>query len=490
MMTSSIENRSSRPVRIGSPIVFVGLSELSLNIALISRRRCGQEVRIMNNDKGSSHGSLKQGMTLIDIVAVGLGAAIGVSIFAIMQPAAKVAGPGALISLLIAALPMAIFVVVYSFMGSAVPRSGASFYWPTQFIHPAIGFMVTWIRIFAYAGILNMLVLVLVNYLSEAVRIPRRPLMFLLLLVFYLLNLFGIRAAARAERILVFLKILAFAVFVFMGIRFVEVKHFTPFAPFGIWSILAAVPLLVGLYSGIETATDVGEEIKNSSAVIGRGLTIAAALGLFIVVVTSFVTLGVVGAPTLAESRAPLFDAGKIFLGRWNAPLMLATATLAICTALNAAYLVFSRFLFAMGRDRVFPVGLAKIHSKWGTPYISITAVFICGVFGLLLPPSLVFLFLAINIPTMLKYFCNCLAASRLVDHYPELYHGAKFKLSQKALKIWSYSGMLCAIVIAVAGLSTDWRPYMVLGIWSLLGAAYWIWRGRHISRSMQKSCS
>jgi len=441
----------------------------------------------MNKDKGSPQGSLKQGMTLIDVIAVGIGAAIGVSIFAVMQPAAKVAGPGALISLLIAAVPMAIFVVVYSFMGSAVPRSGASFDWPTQFVHPTLGFMVTWIRILAYAGILNMLTLVLVNYLSEAIQVPRRLFMFLLLLVFYLLNLFGIRVAARTERVLVFLKISAFAVFVFVGIRFIKTVHFAPLAPFGVWSILAAVPLLVGLYSGIETATDVGEEIKNSSAVIGRGLTIAAALGLFIAIATSFVALGVVGAPTLSESRAPLLDAGKLFLGRWNTPFMLATATLAICTSLNAAYLVFSRFLFAMGRDRALPGALAKIHPTWGTPYVSITVVFICGVLGLLLPSSLAFLFLAINIPSMLKYFSNCLSAVRLVDHYPELHRGAKFKLSRKAVKAWSYSGMACAIVITVAGLSADWRPYATLGAWAILGAAYWIWRGRHLSSSMQK---
>jgi len=444
----------------------------------------------MNKDKGTPQGSLKQGMTLIDIIAIGIGAAIGVSIFAVMQPAAKVAGSGALISLLIASVPMAIFVVVYSFMGSAVPRSGASFAWPTQFIHPAVGFMVTWIGILAYAGILNVLTLVLVNYLTEAIQLPRRPLMFLLLLVFYLLNLFGIRVAARTERVLVFLKISAFAVFVFAGIRFIKPVHFSPVAPFGVWSILAAVPLLVGLYTGIETATDVGEEIKNSSAVIGRGLIIAAALGLFITIATSFIALGVVGAANLAVSRAPLFDAGKLFLGRWNTPLMLATATVAICTSLNAAYLVFSRFLFAMGRDRALPVSLAKIHPTWGTPYVSITVVFICGVVGLLIPSSLAFLFLAINIPSMLKYFSNCLSASRLVDHYPELHRGAKFKLSRNAVKAWSYSGMACAIVIIIAGLSADWRPYATLGAWAVLGIGYWIWRGRHLSSSMHKGHS
>ena len=61
-------------------------------------------------------GSLKEGLTIVDVVSIGVGSAVGVSIFSIMAPAAKVAGTGMLPALAIASIPMIIFAVVYAFM--------------------------------------------------------------------------------------------------------------------------------------------------------------------------------------------------------------------------------------------------------------------------------------------------------------------------------------------------------------------------------------
>ena len=157
-----------------------------------------------------------------------------------------------------------------------------------------------------------------------------------------------------------------------------------------------------------------------------------------------------------------------------------------ISTSINAIYLTFTRFLFAMGRDGVFPAPFARIHARWGTPHIAITAVFLLGVSGLLLPSSLVFLFLAVSIPTMLKYLSNCWSAWRLVDHHPDLHARAHFALSRTAVKAWAIAGILCGLVLIVAGIGADWRPYAVLGVWFVVGLGYWAVRGQRMSRSMQ----
>ena len=78
-------------------------------------------------------------------------------------------------ALALAAIPMVVFAVVYAFMGSTVPRSGASFEWPARFIHPFVGFMVAWLRIVGNTGALILLTQVLVSYVSRAVPIPQKP---------------------------------------------------------------------------------------------------------------------------------------------------------------------------------------------------------------------------------------------------------------------------------------------------------------------------
>jgi APA family basic amino acid/polyamine antiporter len=266
----------------------------------------------------------------------------------------------------------------------------------------------------------------------------------------------------------------------------IRAANFTPLIPNGPWSVVAILPLLVGLYSGIESAAEAGEEIRNGRKVIARSLGIATLIGVVLYFGTSIVTLGVLGPGAVAKSSAPLYEAVVVFLGKWASPLLVFTALASIASAVNATYLIFARFLFAMGRDGVLSTALERIHPRWGTPYVAITVVYLLGLLSLLLPQSLTFLFLAANVPTMLKYFSNCLAAWRVAEYHRKLHAEAAFRLSRRAIKWWSVAGMACAVVIVLAGVDTDWRPYLVLLVWGALGGAYWLLRARHKSGFMR----
>lgn len=432
-------------------------------------------------------GQLKPRMSASDVIALGVSAAVGVSIFAITAPATAVAGPAMLISLAMAAVPMVVFVVVYAFMGSAVPRSGSSYDWPARFVHPYLGFIVTWLRIIGNAVSLQLMAVVFVSYLSKIVAVPAIPVMLLLLFTFYAVNILGVGIAGKAASGLVLLKIVVLGTFVLAGLPYVQRSNFSPGLPHGPLSLLAALPLLVGLYTGIESAAEAGEEIRNSKAVIAKALAIATLIGMALYFGTSFVTIGVLGATKVANSTAPLLEAVTHFLGAWSSPLVVLTALASIAAAINATFLIFSRFLFAMGRDGVLPSALARIHPHTGTPHVATTVAFLLGVLALLLPRNLAFLFLAANIPTMLKYFSNCLSAWRLVTRHPELREGASLRMSRRAVRVWAAAGMVCAIVIVFAGLDADWRPYAVLAVWGSLGTLYWFMHARHASLSMRE---
>jgi len=430
--------------------------------------------------------ALKQGLTIVDVISIGVGSAVGVSIFSIMGPAAKIAGPGMLPALALAAIPMIVFAVVYAFMGSTVPRTGASFDWPSQFIHPFVGFTVAWLRVIANTGALLVLTLVLVGYVSRVMPLPQKPAMFGLLVVFFLTNLFGVKIVAGVERVLVAFKLVAFALFVVLGFRAVHPASFHPMLDMGWRGIFASLPLLISLYMGIESATEMGEEIRNGTAVIARGLGVAVLLTILVYVSVSTVALGVLGSAGLGGSNAPLFDAGRVFLGRLNTPVILVAAVASIGTSINAVYLTFTRFLFAMGRDGVLPASFARIHRRWQTPYVAVATVFLLGTAGLLLPSNLVFLFLAVSVPVMLKYVSTCWSAWRLVERHPDLHAAAKFALSARAVRAWSATGAILGLVLLGAGLSADWRPYAILAAWFAVGCVYWISYGQSLSRSMR----
>ena len=417
---------------------------------------------------------LAVGIDLWGVVALGLGTAVGVSIFSAIAPAAAVAGPAMLLAVLVAALPMYLIAVSYAFLGSALPVSGASFAWPARFLHPRIGFFIAWGRIVANMGAMVVLALVLVRYGSMLVPLPTKLTMFVVLVLALLANLFGVHIAATVQKWLLSAMLVLFAVFVVWGgASAVDVSRLQPVFPHGAQGMLAAMPLLMGLFFGIEAATEAGAEVADSRRAIPMGIALSIGSATLLYLAVGFVALGVLGAPALGSSEAPILDAAKVFMGPWATPVIVLAAVLSIGKSLNAMFAMFSRSLFAMGVAGVLPAALARIHPRWQTPHVALFTVFAIGCAGLLLPMELTFLFLAVNIPNLIKYASICLSAARVTERHPDLYNAAAFKFAKPRMRALAYAGAACALALALVGVQADWRPYALLGSWMLVGLIF-----------------
>jgi basic amino acid/polyamine antiporter, APA family len=422
---------------------------------------------------------LRHGVRLIDLVMLGAGTAIGASIFSVLGPAAQVGGDGILVACALAAMPMVLFGLVYAYMASAVPRTAASFEWQRQFTHPLIAFAIVWLRILSNAVVMIVLGTVLVNYLGKVVEIPGKPVMFAMFAVVFALNYLGVAIAARAQTILMLMLLAVFAVFVAAGAPSLKPQLILQSAEVGWLPIIAALPLMIQLFLGIETTTEVGEEVADPKRVVPLGLALALLLTVVVYLSIAFTALSLVGAEALAASDAPLLTAAEAALGGWAMPLIVTAAVLALSKSMNAVFLVFSRFLYAMGRAGVLPEPLGRIHPKFGTPHVATMVAFVACCLGLFLPSSLLFLLLAVNIPTMMKYLGSCLAAYNVADRHPDVHAEARLKFGRGTVKGLAVAGMISAVVIASLGLTSDGRPYLLLAGWLALGLGYYWLRGR-----------
>ncbi len=160
-------------------------------------------------------------------------------------------------------------------------------------------------------------------------------------------------------------------------------------------------------------------------------------------------------------------------------PLIGVAAVLALTKSMNAIFLVYSRFLFAMGRSGVFSPIFARIHPRFGTPYVATIFAYCGASICLLLPNDLIFLFLATTIPNMLKYFSTCLASIQLVRNHPDIHARAQLRFSSGFVQVVALLGMLAALAIAIVGLGVDWKPYALIGAWLVAGLIYWAVRSR-----------
>jgi APA family basic amino acid/polyamine antiporter len=234
---------------------------------------------------------------------------------------------------------------------------------------------------------------------------------------------------------------------------------------------------MIHLFLGIESCTEIGEEVNDAERIVPLGLALALALSGIVYLAISFTSLGLIGPHALASSKAPLLTAAQASLGRWASPLIGAAAILALSKSMNAIFLVYSRFVFALGRAGVLPSLFARIHPRFGTPHRAIIAAYVGSTIALLLPNDLIYLFLATTIPNMMKYFSTCLASFNLARSHPAIHAQARLRFTRTTVQWISVLGMICAIIIAAVGFDVDWRPYALLGGWLLAGLIYWTLR-------------
>ncbi|MFD2137507.1 amino acid permease [Novosphingobium resinovorum] len=174
-----------------------------------------------------------------------------------------------------------------------------------------------WARIIANMGAMVVLALVLVRYGSMILPLPVKPTMFAVLVLALLANLFGVHIAATVQKWLLAAMLILFAVFIgWGGATAVDISRLEPLFPNGLHGMIAAMPLLMGLFFGIEAATEAGAEVADSRRAIPLGIALSIGSATLLYLAVGFVALGVLGAPALGSSEAPILDAARAFMGR------------------------------------------------------------------------------------------------------------------------------------------------------------------------------
>lgn len=425
-----------------------------------------------------SDGQLKRKIGVLDIVALGVGAAVSVSLFVALAPATKLAGSGVLIAIVIAAVPMAVFAVIHAFLGSGAPASGASYVWAHTYVHPFAGFIVAWLRIAGSTAAMIVLAQALVQYLGAVAPISMRtPVIATAFLTAWALNTIGVSIAARAQLLMMIALLGALGVLVGSAIPHVEANNFTVVLPQGFCGVLGAAPLLVGLFFGIEAATEMGEEVKASAGSIPAALMISVAATVAIYLAVTVSMLGVLGPDLLAVTPAALTDLAQRTLGPAGAPLIATLGALAIGTTMNPLFMILARSLMAMGGSRVLPSALAIVHPKFGTPWVATTTALALCLGALLLPADLVFLFVTVSVPNLVRYAVTSFAALRAMDRDPAIHARAAVRLPLAWMRVWCWAGVVVALALIVLGWNADWRPYAALAAWAAIGAGYFLLR-------------
>ena len=364
---------------------------------------------------------LKKELTAWDLTFFGVGVIIGTGIFVLTgQQAYTNAGPGIVISFVVAGITCGLAALCYAEFASTVPVAGSAY----TFSYATLGELVAWIIGWDLVLELALGAAVVARgwsaYLQNLFNLPSwlagdnaTPDFGAIAIVIALTTLavFGTKLSGRFTGILVIVKVAVVAFVVVAGLFFVKLSNYTPFIPasepatggsgadqtllqaifgveptaFGAYGIVAAASVVFFAYIGFDIVATSAEETKNPQRDVPRGILGSLILCTILYMAVSFVITGMLKySDKRMNTAAPLAEAFEANGADWASKIISVGAVAGLTTVVLVLMLGQTRVLFAMSRDGLLPKSFARVHPKYGTPYriTIVTGVFVAILAG------------------------------------------------------------------------------------------------------------
>jgi len=293
----------------------------------------------------------------------------------VIAPAAAVAGPAILVSLLIAAFVAFCNALSSAQLAAVFPRTGGTYEFGRRQLGPWWGFGAGWMFLTANTVGPGVIALAFGGYLNSVLGfVPTRDAAVLIVVVMTTLNALGIRRSVRVTDVVVVLSIISLLAVVVIGLPSGRPANFAPFAPGGIGGTLQATALLFFAFTGYSRIATLVEEVKDPKRTIPRATVLALSTATVLYVAVAVTALAVLGAGGVASSSSPLKSAMAAVGSGVGIAIVVAGALLTTFNEGVSDLLGVSRVAFAMARESDLPAGLAKLGANQN-PWRSVLAV-------------------------------------------------------------------------------------------------------------------
>lgn len=441
----------------------------------------------------TGQGELKRSMGRLSLLFFSVGSIIGSGIFVILGVAIPKAGPGVLLSFLLAAVAALFSALSYAELASAVPASGSSYSYAYVTLGEIVAWAVGWMLMLEYGVSVAAVAVGWGEYLNAflgtfGLKIPPEianppgeggvfnvPAL-LVVAACTLLLIRGASESARWNTIMVLLKIAILIFFCAVAFTAFDGNNLQPFLPLGLLGVTAAAGQVFFSYIGFDAASTAGEEARNPR----QDLPIAIIGSLVVVTVLYLlVTLAALGArdwklDATGDSEAILSTiAGQALGAAWPGALIALGAIVSIFSVVLVTLYGQTRILYAMGRDGLLPQAFTRLNPRTQTP---VTNTIIVGLL-VAIPASLVSLGQlaeATSIGTLGAFAVVNLGVIILRRRHPGLARGFTTPL-------FPLMPILGLILIAIIVLSLQPITWLVFALWMAVGfGIYFAYSRRH----------
>ena len=474
-------------------------------------------------DEADSTRSLKRVLGAGDLIMLAIGAVIGAGIFGAIGTAAAgqigpdgevirhAAGPALVFSFILLGGACALAGLCYAELASMIPQAGGAYAYSYAALGELVAWIIGWDLMLEYA-IGNVAVAIswgdyfntlmrsfgvdfpawlttgyrtallssnpdINGLLQTAPSLFGVPILinvpaFAIVMAVTWLLLRGAKESARANAVMVVIKLFVLALFIGVGVMNINPANYTPFAPSGFTGIHQGAAIVFFAYIGFDAISTAAEETYNPQRNLPLGILGGLAVCTLIYVIVGAVITGMVPYTELAVAD-PLARALEIIGYTRVGAVVAFGATVSMAAVLLVFQYGQPRIFFAMARDGLLPKWVAKVDPKTRIPYQATLATGIVVAVASMIGDAAETYDLT-NIGTLFAFALVCAGVLALRVMEPD--RPRPFKVPF----VWAIAPLgIAACVFIMIGLPT--QTWKVFGWWLLIGMAVYVGYGyRH----------
>jgi len=391
---------------------------------------------------------LNKTLSFWDVFAIALGQVIGSGIMVLIGIGIQFTAYAIPIAFVLSATLSIIKQLPVAFMGSAMPATGGLYVYCKRVLGPKTGFfylailLVTHILISLFAlGFAQYAVALVPDLNVNAVALG-------ILVVFYLVNLVGVKQAAAVQKIMIVLLLCGLSSLIFFGILEVDYSNFTSqrnLFPNGWYGFGLACVVLSFSTGGAQYISELGGEMKNPHHDLPRAIIYATLLAAVFFALVSIVAVGILPVEQTADK--PLSEVAKAIL---PAPVYTAfivgAGLFALATSINSTFSWATKSVMIACEDGWLPKGIAVVNKRFNTPHILLTFLLLFGATPILAGKDLRYIIMLGGGLVFIYDLIPLIAAFSFARRLPDVFAQARMRMSERMVRTISVVG-ICVLL-------------------------------------------
>jgi len=275
--------------------------------------------------------------------------------------------------------------LTYAEIGSRYPVTGGYYKVFAKAYHPSIAFAINCLILVSNAASLSAVALIGSGYLlklfpGEWTDVDKAILSSMAIIIFFFINLRGLKISSMAQNILMLIKIamiLVLIVALFFPQHYVDntAAHDVVSSDKMNWIRSLGISLVAVsfTYGGYQQTINFGSEVDKPAKNIPRGIFIGIAIIIILYLLVNLSYYNIVGFDRMKGEREIAYVLMDKVFGQQGAYIFSGFLFLGVLAYVNGLLMSNPRVMYAMGEDRSLPAVFAKRNEKTGVLTFSLT---------------------------------------------------------------------------------------------------------------------